>query len=236
VISVVTFLWQPRRNYRSQFGPEHVNTLARMVARHYKRPHRFIVVSDTAEGIDNDLVEIVPLWDDFADLPSPHGAANPSCYRRLKMYAPEMAEVFGPRVAIMDLDCVVTDDLCPIFDCPQDFRIWGMTNPNNPYNGSLTVMDTGARPQVWTDFDPVASPAKARQMGYYGSDQAWLCACLGPDEARFGRTDGVYSFRVDLQQGKRELPHNARIVFFHGSHDPWREPASRLHWVQRHYR
>jgi hypothetical protein len=33
--------------------------------------------------------------------------------------------------------------------------------------------------------------------------------------------DGVYSFRVHLNGGSKQLPDDAKIVFFHGKHDPW---------------
>ncbi len=136
----------------------------------------------------------------------------------------------------LDLDCVVTGDLTPIFEAPEDFRIWGLTHPNNPYNGSLVVMNAGARPQVWDNFDPVTSPQKASRAGFFGSDQAWLCACLGPNEAKFGKADGVYSYRLDVRPSSGRLPGDARIVFFHGQNDPWGPEARRLPWVKDNYR
>ena len=56
--SVVTWRWRPPTGYRSVFGPETVNTLKRMVDRHYSAPHRFIAVTDDPKGIDPS-VELV---------------------------------------------------------------------------------------------------------------------------------------------------------------------------------
>lgn len=235
MISVVTFKWEPSPGYRSHFTSGHVNILRRMVGRHYAQPHRFICVTDNPSGLDSG-VEIAPLWNDHAALPSPHGGRNPSCYRRLKLYARDAAATFGPRLAILDLDTVITGDLSPIFDCAEDYRIYGQTNPNNPFNGSLTVMNAGARPQVWEKFDPRTSPALAKAKGFFGSDQAWLCAVLGPNEARFGKQDGVYSYRCDLKPNSGRLPPDARLVSFHGGVDPWSPEAQRLDWVRAHYR
>jgi hypothetical protein len=72
VLTVCCWKWKGPANYRSQFAAEHVNVLARMVARHYAKPHRFVCITDDAEGIDPEI-GIVPLWDDFASIPSPHG-------------------------------------------------------------------------------------------------------------------------------------------------------------------
>ena len=59
---------------------------------------------------------------------------------------------------------------------------------------------------------------------------------FGVGEARWKRSDGVYSFRNDIQSDLRRLPHDARVVFFHGSVDPW-SPYAQLNcpWVREHY-
>lgn len=235
MLSFVCWKWKPSRVYRSAFGPETVNTLRRMVARHYDRPHRFICVTDDAAGIDPE-VEVIPLWDDFASVPSPCGLKQPSCYRRLKAFSAEAAQLFGPRFISLDLDCVITGDLAPLFERDEDFIIWGDTNPTTPYNGSMFMLRSGTRRKVWEDFDPRTSPAKGRALGYFGSDQAWIGACLGPDEAKWSKADGVYSYRIDIKRGDGVLPDDARIVMFHGVVDPWSAEAQRLAWVRQFYR
>lgn len=235
MLTVVCWKWKGPASYRSQFTGEHVNVLARMVARHYDRPHRFVCITDDAEGID-PAVGIVPLWDEFGALPSPHGAGNPSCYRRLKAFAPEMREVLGERFVWLDLDCVVTGDLKPLFDRTEPFLSWGDTNPRNSVNGSMIMMDAGARANVYADFDPKTSPDLTRRLGFFGSDQAWISYKVGDEEPRWGVADGVYSYRVHLKTMRGALPHNARLVFFHGQVDPWSAEAQRLAWVRDHWR
>lgn len=235
MLSFVTWKWKPAGTYRSTFGPETVNTLRRMVARHYGGPHRFILVTDDPAGVDPGI-EIVPLWKEFSTLPSPHGRGQPSCYRRLKMFSAEAAHWFGPRFVSMDLDCVITGDLSPIVDRPEEFCIWGDTNPTTPYNGSLVLMSAGARRQVYDDFDPARSPLIAKRLGYFGSDQAWIGARLGPGEAKWTAAEGVYSFRNQILPIGGRLPDNARIVIFHGRVDPWSGEAQKLDWVREHYR
>ena len=220
MLSVVTFRWQPPRGYRSAYAPKTVNVLAAMVRKFYDRPHRFFCCTDDADGLD-PAIDVIPLWSDYADLPAPAGRQHPSCYRRLRAFAPDAAAMFGPRFVTLDLDCVVTGDLGPLWDRPEDFVIWGDTNPTTYYNGSMVLMTAGARAQVWTAFDPVRSPRLAARAGHWGSDQGWISYCLGPGEPRWSRADGVYSFRNDLAHDMRRLPADARIVMFHGPWDPW---------------
>ncbi len=235
MLDVVTFKWRPPAGYRSTFGPETVNVLRAMVARHYRQPHRFTCITDDPAGIDAD-VRIVPMWRDYTDLPSPHGGKNPSCYRRLKLFSAEAAEFIGPRFVAIDLDVVITGDLSPLWDRPEDFVAWGDTNPQpgSHYNGSMLLMTAGSRRQVWDRFNPQTSPALALKARCWGSDQGWISYCLGPGQARWNKTDGVYSFRNHIQS-TGALPPNARVVIFHGSVDPWSSKAQALPWVRQHW-
>jgi hypothetical protein len=239
MLRIVCWKWKPKGAYRSTFGPETVNTLKRMVARHYAKSHELVCITDDAQGIDAD-VRVIPLWSDHAEVPSPHGPGNPSCYRRLKAFSAEARELIGERFVSVDLDCVITGDLSPLWDRPERFVIWGDTSPRTPYNGSMFLMTAGSRRQVWERFDPVRSPLIAKAKGYFGSDQAWIGACLGDGEPRWSTADGVYSFRNHLQdpyRPARALPANAAIVFFHGKWDPWHpEVQAKYGWVREHYR
>jgi len=206
-----------------------------MVARNYRGDHRFTCVTDDPAGIDAD-VRIVPLWDDFANVPSPHGERNPSCYRRLKLFSLEAATLIGPRFVSLDLDCVITGDMTPVWDRSEDFMVWGDTNPTTAYNCSMMLLTAGARPKVWTTFDPTTSPRKAKAAQCWGSDQGWISYCLGPNEKKWTRADGVYSWRNDLKPKRAALPGDARIVFWHGRDDPWGQVGQSSAWVREHWR
>lgn len=237
MLTVVTWKWATPPGYRSVFTGATVNALKSMIAKHYPDPHRFVCVTDDASGFDADI-DVVPSWHDFATVWSPHGNPSryPSCYRRLRAFHPDIQRHFGPRFVQLDLDCVVTGDLRPLWNRPEAFVIWGDTNPRTLYNSSMILMTAGSRPQVWHEFDPRVSPVKAKAAGNHGSDQAWISYCLGPGEAKWTRADGVYSFRNELAHDLKYLPPDARIVFFHGQHDPWGEYAQRnCPWVRTHY-
>lgn len=238
MLSVVCWRWQPDVGYRSKYLPKTVNVLRAMVERWYPHPHRFLCVCDDPAGID-PRVEIVPAWNDFESLPSPHGRKNPSCYRRLRMFHPDIAAVFGERFVSIDLDVVLTGDVSPLWNRPEDFVAYGDTNPSpgSHYNGSMILLRAGSRPQVWNTFNPHRSPDEARHAGSFGSDQAWISYCLGGKEAKFKKADGVYSFRNDLpEREKHRLPKDARVVIFHGRLDPWSQEVSHIDWIKEHYR
>lgn len=226
VITFVCWLWKTP-GYRSQFAPEHVRTLRNMIQRHYPLPHRFACVTANPEGLDG--IEIIPDRADFAEIPSPHGHGNPSCFRRLRLFAPDAAETFGERVVSIDLDTVIAGDLRPLFERSDDFVIW-----QDPFHakqgcGALWMLKTGSHPEVWNGFDPDRSPQIARGAGFMGSDQGYLSHRLFA-APRWTRADGVYSFRVDCKGG---LPKDARVVCFHGKTDPWSPDAPA--WVAQHY-
>lgn len=248
-LSVVCFKWRPRAGYRSSYGPAQVNTLRRMVARHYPEPHRFICVTDDGAGFDPE-VEVVPLWPDHAKVPNPSFRDGPSCYRRLKVFSRDIGAILGERFVCMDLDTVICGDLRPLLNRPEPFIAWRNPHPMWPYNGSLFMLSAGARPQVWDSFDPATSPARSHAAQCRGSDQGWMSYVLGKGEATWGPEHGVYSYQDEilgrrrpnwrgrsLDSGKSALPPNARVIAFHGKYDPWDSAARRLSpWIAEHYR
>lgn len=237
MITFVTFKWRAPPGYRSTFKGEHVDTLRRMVARHYPHPHRFVCVTDDASGITEPDVECFELWGDFATVANPSGRKNPSCYRRLRLFAKNPGAFLGERFVVLDLDCVITGDITPLVHRPEDFVIWKSATSGNPYNGSMWMLTAGARPQVWRDFDPATSPTLTQRARLYGSDQAWIAYSLGAEEATWSMADGVHSFRNEIEGRSGRLPAGSRIVFFHGKNDPWDEAViGRYAWVREHYR
>jgi hypothetical protein len=231
LISVVCWKWSAP-GYRSTFTGAHVNALERMVARHYQHPHRVICVTNEPEGIDPSIEWIVDDAD-FSELPSPHGGMMPSCYRRLRMWRPDIAEWFGERFISIDLDVVLTDDVSPLWNRTEDVVLYRDPLYPTQYCGSMALLTAGARPEVWESFDPEHSPQIARGAGFRGSDQAWISLRL-PGEATWGPEHGVYSFRKDILPSGI-MPKDARMVICHGQHDPWGAKMQALPWVREHW-
>lgn len=235
-LTVVTFLWKPPAGYRSKYTAAHVDILRRMVRRNYAFPHRFVLVTDDPTGLTEPDIEVFQLWDDLSQVKNPNGSNNPSCYRRLRLFAPEPGAWLGPRFVCIDLDSVIVGDMGPLWNRPEDFVIWQAPGGNrNPYCGSMFMLRAGTRPTVWTEFDEVHSPIETIRAGLFGSDQAWIALNLGGDEATWAKAEGAYSYRMQVEK-KSALPANAAVVFFHGKPDPWEPGPQRKAWVRENYR
>jgi len=236
MIDVICWKWEPPPLYRSQFRSVHVNILRHQVRRHLPIPHRFSCITDNPKGIEPGI-RIIPLWKDFANLSNPNVRGGPSCYRRLKAFSKEARQIIGKRILSIDLDCVIVDDITPLVARDEDFVCWGDTAKGTHYNGGLWLLTAGARSQVWETFDPISSPKETKRQRIVGSDQAWISCALGGNEAKWGTEDGVYSFRNHIHGHGSKLPDNAKIVLFHGGHDPWHVDVQFDYpWVKEYYK
>lgn len=212
MLTILSWFWaQP--GVRSAYTADHVNIWKSMVRRNLTLPHRIACVTDIPSGIDSS-VEIIAPPRDFENVRIPTwGAHRPQCLRRLAMFAPDAGAVFGERIVCMDLDCVVSRNLDPLFAGGEDFRICRGTTSDRPYNGSLFMLRAGARPQVYTKFTPEAAAAAGRE--FLGSDQAWIGKTL-PREKTWSDEDGVF-FWDALGQVCTEV---SRVTFFPGVPKP----------------
>lgn len=234
MLTVVCWLWATP-GYRSSFGWEHVSLLRRQVQRHYPHPHRFICVSNLSGRPVWTDIEQVGDTEDFADLASPHGPSNPSCYRRLRLFHPDIGAVLGPRIVSLDLDVVITGDLTPLWRRPEDLVLYKDPGKRGGYCGSMLLLTAGCRPEVWTRFDAMTSPQQALVAGNFGSDQGWISHVLGPQEAVWTPADGVYSYRYHVAPAG-SLPDDARLVVCHGPGvDPWLPHMRRIPWIAHAY-
>lgn len=236
--AIVTFKWRGPSGYRSKYAAAHVNTMRAMFARHLHIPHDFVCITDDAAGLDEG-VRVVPLWKDHGDLPSPHGPSEPSCFRRLRLFAKDAEKIVGAkRFAWCDLDLVLTGDVTPIFNRPEPIVLLPAQSAYIPFNGSMVLMDAGCRPEVWETFDPNTSPQRNVAAKCLGSDQGQISYCLKDrNEATWKPGpggDGIY-FMHRHHLGEH-LPMDCRLVSFHGRGDPWSSRFSHLKWVRQNYR
>lgn len=229
MLTVMTWLWsQP--GGRATYTPHHVHIWADMVRRNLSMPHRLAVVTD----IDADYgdIEIIPPPREFENVRIPTwGDAFPQCLRRIAMFAPDAGARFGNRFVSMDMDCVISGPLDPLFDRSEDFVMYRGTNAARPYNGSMVMMTAGARPQVYTEFSPEGAVEAGKR--YIGSDQAWISHCLGRGEATWGPEHGVIWYGGQRNAAVVEK----RIMFFPGTPKPWTlAQEGRDPFVSEHYR
>lgn len=237
MLTVVTFKWQaPARRGRPTYTAEHVNVLRSMVKQHYRKPHRFICITDDPAGVE---CETFPLWPDCNGLRNASGDHLPSCYRRLKLFSEEVGKALkAERIVSIDLDTVILRDLSPVWDRTEDFvgwRVRGLLRDRDVYNGSMVLFTAGLFSWLWEEFDPMRSPGEANRAGYFGSDQAWMSYKLGIG-AGWTHEDGLYSYPYDLASGRRNCA-DCRIAFFNGKLKPWDIQAQRQSpWIRAHWR
>ena len=237
MIDVICWKWKPFPGYRSTFKGRHVNVLRNMVRRFLLIPHRFSCITDDPSGIDPDI-RIIPIWNEFAGITNPNVSKGPSCYRRLKAFSAEAKDLIGERIFSIDLDCVIVRNITPLINRKEDFVCWGDTAKRTHYNGGMWLLRAGTRTDVYDAFDPKQSPKLTRNKGIIGSDQAWISYVIDGKDPKWHKEDGVYSFRNDfIGAGKTKLPPDARIVMFHGQHDPWTpDIQARYPWIKEFYR
>ena len=248
-LTFVTWKWKSTFPNDREFIPEAVNVLRRSVARHYRRPHRFVCITDDTEGLDQKVEVFPPPFTGLEELRTLRGPAKrfskdgklvrlisfPSCYRRLWMFS-KQAQQLGEWVFCLDLDCLVVGDLEPLVDdVPGDFVGWlrevnrWRTRP--ALAGAIYKLRTGSHPEVWEDFDPIESPVLSQQAGYSGSDQAWLSYKLLPAKDRMWTSDDGLG-----KPGSVQRP-NDRIVFTTGYAPPWSDEGKRKRpWVAERWR
>lgn len=212
-LTILTWFWK-QPGGRTEYTADHVNVWADMVRRNLSMPHRIACVTAHPDGIDPSIDIIAPPGD-FEDVKLPTwGEDKPQCLRRISMFRPDAASIFGSRFACMDMDTIVMGPLDPIFDRDDEFIMFAGTTAHRPYNGSLLMMNAGARRQVYDRFTP--DEAIKAGFRFVGSDQAWISYVLGRGEATWGPADGIHAYH-SARNGNSET----RILFFFGSPKPW---------------
>jgi hypothetical protein len=223
-LRVMTWLWQ-QPGSRTQFSAVHVNIWAAMIRRHCTLDISLACVTNIPDGIDPSIEIIAPPGFHDGLQTSRWRGGRPSCYRRLAMFAPDAGEIFGPRFVSMDLDVVIGSNIDAILSRKEDIVICAPSQQGARwiYNGSMILMNAGARPCVYEDFTPERAEEASRR--FVGSDQAWLAYSLGHGEATFKPSDGVVRWGA-----ANEGP----MMFFPGNVKPWHAVAHPF--VGAHYR
>lgn len=236
-ISVVCYFWnetgfsEPRG-----FLPEQVNALAENIRANLRIPHRFICITDESEGFSDD-VELMPLPEEareIAQVPTAQGHTRfPSCYRRLWTFS-EGAIALGDIVLMLDIDCFITGALEPLFEFQPsaDFvgwnpvQAWGKTK----IGGGTWRLRTGTRTGIWTGFSR-NEIQKIRNMGFNGSDQAYLSYHLGSEPVFPERW---ILNRQDMRRLGGKVPAEAKIVHTNGpNYMKQFDDINKVPWVGR---
>lgn len=225
MITVVTFLWH-RTGEPQRYGAHHVNALHRALQACLPS-FRMVCVAVDHAGLDM-AIRHIRMTQEVVD-------ASDRRFLKLSLFRRDAAAIFGgDRLLYVDLDVTPVGDLTPLVDHSDDFVIWqdpkrhmAGYETSHRYNSSLILMNAGCRPQVYETFNGAASIEAVRSGALVGSDQAWIGATLGPDEAVWTQADGVLAFKDDLggklvdPRSGRVWPAHARLIVSHGKPKPW---------------
>lgn len=232
MLTVSTWLWGDK------FSSDDVKKLAGAVKRNLKQPHRFVCITNNYPlGLNCEV------W----PLPNESLTHVRGCFARLRMFDADWQVTHGigsgERIALIDLDTVVTGPIDRLFDRPESFVIMQKGNASNPcpFNGALQMLRAGAHPEVWSDFSVEA--ASRVPFFEFPDDQGWLWHKLpGAAGWKCGVESGVFVFHKPGWPGWKstkdstpndDLPKGARLVTFSG----WRNPKrfSHLDWVKQNW-
>lgn len=233
MLTIAAFKWGHK------YTKDHVIRLRNMLRRNLTIPYEFALITDADEDDTPDGVRYIPLWSEMQDAKL--------CGVRLRAFGKDMRTIIGPRFAWIDLDVVITGNVDHIFSRREPFIAAATPRPPMPYNGSIVMMDAGARSQVYEGWTMEAyhrlglayGAAKGVKAGTV-SDEGWMAIVLGDGEARWTMADGIYYFRRHLLAGGNpgRLPKGCRIVIMNGRRfDPaFYEWQQQCPWIEEHWR
>lgn len=174
------------------FGPEHVQWLARQVP-------GLVCISDAP-------VAGVPTIKPEIDLPG--------WWIKMNAFSPNVVQ---GDILLIDLDTVILS-MPPM---PHETTVLqDFTRPDLMGSGFMFVT-AADRARVWTEWikDPDAHMRRCQRWPKLG-DQGFLMDIIGSSAARWQDSmPGIYSYKVD-RIGARP-PENARVICFHGKPRPW---------------
>jgi glutathione synthase/RimK-type ligase-like ATP-grasp enzyme len=219
----MTWLWR-QPGGRIQYTAEMVNGWAHAIRDNTTLNLDIACVTDLTDGIES-WIRIIKPPGYFETVSSPTWPASngwPQCYRRLALFHPDAAQIFGgDRLISMDVDMLVTGNLDKLFSRAEPLVMFKGTNTSKrPYNGGFVMLDAGSRSQVFTEF----TPEKAVESGklFVGSDQAWISHCLGWGEATVSEQDGIVHYAshfISKHGGAKAYKHPEHVcmVMFPGA-------------------
>ncbi len=216
--TVLCWKWT-QANQRIAFTSEQVNAWADAVLKNTTIPVRVACVTDEPEGIA-DHIDIIKPPHEFDNIKTPwtNRTQTPKCYRRLTMFRPDAAEIFGAeKIICMDIDVLIVGNIDHIINRDADCCFVNGSSPlKRRYNGGLVMVKAGSRPEVYNQFTQDGAVESGKK--FVGSDQAWYNHILSQDEQTYGPEDGVYFFGSNFKAKYRKYPpENICILLFPGS-------------------
>lgn len=178
--------------FGNKYGPEYVNTLKSMVARHCTVPYEFVCFTEDPKGLDDD-VTVVPLQVQ-REL---HG-----WWYKVMFFDPNIP--LRGNILFMDLDVVVFRNIDNLFTFhPDKFCIIRDFNRSirrdwKRMNSSVFRLRAGAHPHVYKEFMKNPQDHVRRMHG----DQDWIYAQMQNQEFMFWPEEWIQSYKWEMRDRK----------------------------------
>lgn len=203
----------------TKYGPEYVNRLYGMVRRHLSGEFRFVCLTDDPLGLRSE-VECFAI----PDLALPQGIPERG-WKKLTVFQPDLHGLRGTAL-FLDVDVVVVGSLDPFFEHPGEFLIihdwkrpWRVTGNSSVYRFRL-----GELGGVLSYFHEHQAEIRAQ----FRNEQAYLSSYLHErGKLAYWPSQWCKSYKYHcippwpLNYLKEPaIPHDARVVVFHGEVNP----------------
>lgn len=234
----------------AKYGPEYVNRLRAMVARNLSRPHRFVCLTDHAEGIDAGIeVKAIPETG-FADFDQRQAWTFAHGWLKLTSFKNPLYDLVGPTLFI-DLDVVIVASIDCFFDEPGQFLVikeWDKRDETG--NTSVYRYEIGAHADALEHL----KQNKTAALASVRNEQEYITGFLARQgKLKYWPAGWCVSFkRHCLRKGPlgwflpARIPPGAKIVAFHGKPNPpdaivgksgkWYRRVLPVRWVAEHWR
>ena len=178
------------------YGPEHVEALRRMCARHAPA-HRFVCLTDMPDRVGHGAIELMHDW--------------PGWWAKMELFR------LRQPVLYFDLDTVIVRDIAPLIDASngREFVIL-----RDFYRGARNPRAMQSAMMYWSgDQSRLYDAFEAEPRLYLGGDQEWLEQHLGIVPAYWQdiAPGAVGSFKASARSDAE------RVIIFHGRPRPWEQ-------------
>jgi len=186
--------------FGTKYGPEYVERLRNMVARHITQPYKFICLTDDPTPITGVDLIVQP----------GAGYARP-WWHKVHMFDPGLG--LEGRILYFDLDVVIHNNIDKLVNFPdQEFR--GIRDFNRKYhknwnqlNSSVMSWPAGLHADIYNEFK--RDPRRAQQLH---GDQDWIWQ-LGRNRIKFWPDEWIMSYKWEIRDRSEILFHHQKRIF-----------------------
>lgn len=196
----------------SIYYPEYVYALQKQIEKHYKKPHRFICMTD----YDNLKCESIRLKDNL-----------PGWWSKIELFQPDLvSENPDDTFIYFDLDTCIFSDITDLVEYPHTMSALSQVD-SETVAGRKVEKKLGSGLMAWRgDYSHIykrfiidlnGNIDKHKKTG----DQSFIQESIHDFKPIQEITSGIINYKFELRD-KENLPKDVKIIYFHAQHKPWR--------------